>query len=217
LSRFLTSGKIISLYKKGFFPMAESAESLNINFYKPEKRFIIPIYTFHIPRKLLSEYKKKKYKFSIDNDFENVINNCSLPRKNEDGTWINKLIKKNYIKLNKEGYAHSIECFEKNRLVAGLYGIHIGSCFFGESMFTKKTNGSKLALIYLITLLINNKFTLLDSQFFNSHLLQFGAYEISDHIYQDILKHGLKINKKFPKKLDTQKSISILQSLSHKS
>ena len=197
--------------------MAESAESLNINFYKPEKRFIIPIYTFHIPRKLLSEYKKKKYKFSIDNDFENVINNCSLPRKNEDGTWINKLIKKNYIKLNKEGYAHSIECFEKNRLVAGLYGIHIGSCFFGESMFTKKTNGSKLALIYLITLLINNKFTLLDSQFFNSHLLQFGAYEISDHIYQDILKHGLKINKKFPKKLDTQKSISILQSLSHKS
>jgi len=217
LRKILDTKKLIQLYKKGYFPMAENANSSKINFFKPQKRFIIPIYKFHLPRKLFSEYKKNKFSFCINSQFETVIRNCSLPRKINSETWINKIIKETYLQLNYEGRVHSIECFNKNRLVAGLYGVHIGSCFFGESMFNHITNTSKLTLLYLIALLVNNKFTLLDSQFYNSHLLQFGAYEISDDEYQQYLHKGVNRRISFPKELNFQKSVSILQSLSQRS
>ena len=197
--------------------MAESANSDVIHFFKPQNRFIIPIYSFHVPRKLFSEYKKNKFRFCINTQFETVINNCSIPRKIDNETWINKIIKETYLQLNQEGQAHSIECFDKNDLVAGLYGVHIGSCFFGESMFSHMSNTSKLTLLYLIALLVNNKFTLLDSQFYNSHLLQFGAYEISDYKYQQYLHQGINNPIPFPHKLNFQKTVSILQSLSQRS
>jgi len=213
----LDTKQLIRLYKKGYFPMAESANSREINFFKPQKRFIIPIYSFHLPRKLFSEYKKNKFTFCINTQFETVIQNCSSPRKVDNETWINEVIKETYLQLNKEGQAHSIECFDKDKLVAGLYGVHIGSCFFGESMFNYMTNTSKLTLLYLISLLVNNKFTLLDSQFYNSHLLQFGAYEISDYKYQQYLYRGINKKTPFPQELNFQKSVSILQSLSQRS
>ena len=197
--------------------MAESANSSEIHFFKPQKRFIIPIYSFHLPRKLFSEYKKNKFTFCINSNFKTVIENCGTPRKIDNETWINEIIKKTYVQLHLEGHAHSIECFDEDKLVAGLYGVHIGSCFFGESMFNHKTNTSKLTLLYLIALLVNKKFTLLDSQFYNSHLLQFGAYEINDDKYQQCLNKG--INKKicFPQELNFQESVSILHSLSQRS
>ena len=152
---------LINMYTRGYFPMAESANSSEIHFFKPQKRFIVPIYSFHLPRKLFSEYKKNKFTFRIDTQFETVIQNCGIPRKIDNETWINEIIKETYLQLNHEGQAHSIECFDKDKLVAGLYGVHIGSCFFGESMFNHQTNTSKLTLLYLIALLVNNKFTLL--------------------------------------------------------
>ena len=197
--------------------MATSAYSNEINFFKPQKRFIIPIYSFHLPRKLFSEYKKNKFTFCINTQFETVIQNCSIPRNSNNETWINETIKETYLQLNLEGQAHSIECLYKNKLVAGLYGVHIGSCFFGESMFNNMTNTSKLTLLYLIALLAKHKFTLLDSQFYNTHLIQFGAYEISDQKYQLQLTSGINKTCIFPKSFDFQKSISTLQSLSHKS
>ena len=127
------------------------------------------------------------------------------------------MIKETYLQLNKKGNAQSIECFDKNKLVAGLYGVHIGSCFFGESMFNNMANTSKLTLLYLIALLANNKFTLLDSQFYNPHLLQFGAYEINDDEYQQYLHKGINKQISFPQELNFQKSVSILQSLSQRS
>ena len=137
--------------------MAESANSPEINFFKPQKRFIIPIYSFHLPRKLFSEYKKNKFTFCINTQFETVIQNCSIPRKINNETWINETIKETYLQLNLEGQAHSIECFYKNKLVAGLYGVHIGSCFFGESMFSRTKNASKYCLLYLISILKRSK------------------------------------------------------------
>ena len=209
--------KLIKLYAKGFFPMAKSAESTNIKFYKPARRFIIPINNFHLPKKLLAEFKKEKYTYTLDKDFKKVINFCAMPRKNNNVTWINQIIKNSYIHLNKLKIAHSIECWQDNELVGGLYGLHIGSCFFGESMFNLVANSSKLCLLYLIVILIKNKFTLLDSQFYNSHLLQFGSYEISDFQYQKKLKNGISKKAIFINNISFQESLSILHSLTQTS
>jgi len=216
LIQIIKTNQIIELYKKGYFPMANNAESEEINFYKPEKRFIIPIKSFHIPKKLFSEFKKKQYQFTINTDFISVIKHCTYNRKKNE-TWINEIIKDTYVELFRNGFGKSIECFYKKKLVGGLYGLHIGACFFGESMFSAIKNTSKLCLLFLISILKFYNFLLLDSQFYNSHLLQFGGYEINDREYQEKLILG--INKKcfFPDFFDYQKSLSILQSLSHKS
>ena len=197
--------------------MAESANSSEIHFFKPQKRFIIPIYSFHLPRKLFSEYKKNKFRFCINSNFETVIENCSTPRKIDKETWINEIIKQTYLQLHREGHAHSIECFDEDKLVAGLYGVHIGSCFFGESMFSLKNNTSKMCLLYLIAILKKNNFQLLDSQFYNPHLIQFGALEISSEEYDLTLKKGLKNKAVFREIFDFQEILSTLQSTSHRS
>ena len=216
MTQIIKTDQIIKLYKKGYFPMANSAESEEINFYKPQKRFVIPINLFHIPKKLFSEFKKNEYNFTINSDFSSVIKYCAYNRKKNE-TWINKIIKNTYIELYKKGFGKSIECFYKKNLVGGLYGLHIGACFFGESMFSCMKNTSKLCLLYLISILKFHNFLLLDSQFYNPHLVQFGGYEISDQEYQVQLIKG--INKKcfFPDFFNYQKSLSILQLLSHKS
>ena len=137
--------------------------------------------------------KKQKYKYKINSNFEQVINLCQkAQRKNED-TWINDIIINTYTKLYKIKKSHCVECYENNKLVGGLYGMHLGRCFFGESMFSLQSNTSKLCLLYLIAILIKNNFNLLDSQFYNPHLIQFGAYEISDK------KICFSFNKKFKK------------------
>ena len=197
--------------------MALNSQSQKIKFYKPKKRFIIPINNFHIPRKLFYQFKKKEFYFLINSNFSLVVDNCSKSRKKDKETWINKIIKDLFIDLHKEGFAKSIECYNKKKLIGGLYGLHIGSCFFGESMFSNTSNTSKFCLLLLITILIENNFTLLDSQFYNHHLTQFGAYEISDKEYQIKLKNGINKKCKFPTSLDFQKSFDILQFLSHKS
>ena len=213
----IPTDKLISFYKKGFFPMAKNATSDEIDFIKPEKRFIIPIENFHIPKKLFIEFKKKKYNYSINANFSSVINQCSKPRIKDTETWINKIIQETYNNLFIKGFAKSIECFHEKKLIAGLYGIHIGTCFFGESMFSNVSNTSKFCLLLLISILKSNNFTLLDSQFYNPHLLQFGAYEITDREYQIKLKNGISNNSDFPNKFDIQKSISILQLISQRS
>ena len=197
--------------------MAENAYSEEINFYKPKIRFIIPIKKFHIPKKLFSNFKKTSFNFKINTNFKEVIDNCKKINKKRKDTWINSIIRNTYINLNKIGYAKSIECYDENILIGGLYGIHIGKCFFGESMFSLKDNTSKFCLLFLVSLLIYHKFRLLDSQFFNPHLLQFGAYEITNKKYELKLKKNINNYSDFPESFNFQKSLSILQSLIHKS
>jgi leucyl/phenylalanyl-tRNA--protein transferase len=217
LTKIIDTKKLIELYKKGYFPMAENASSDEINLYRPEKRFIIPIDSFHIPKKLFTDYKRKKISFKINENFSQIIDSCSKPRPKEKNTWINVIIKNTYIQLFNEGFAKSIECFEDNTIIGGLYGVHINGCFFGESMFSKTNNASKFCLLFLISILKKNNFALLDSQYFNSHLIQFGAYEISNKDYQLKLEQSLSKQCIFPTKLDIQKSISILQLISQRS
>jgi len=197
--------------------MAENAMSNEISFYKPKKRFIIPVNSFHISKKLFHEFKKNKYQFLINYNFPTVIENCARMRSSLNETWINQIIINTFKKLNEEGFAKSVECYLDNELIGGLYGLHIGGCFFGESMFSSTSNASKLCLLFLISILSKENFNLLDSQFYNTHLLQFGAYEISNIEYQEILKN--EINKKcvFLENYSHQESISILHSIRRKS
>ena len=217
MNQYINLKKLIEYYEKGFFPMADTRYDQEISFYRPLKRFIIPIQDFHIPKKLLNIFKKNKYEFRINHNFQRVIELCQKVRRKNQGTWINDIIINTYFKLYQENKSHSVECYEKNKIIGGLYGVHLGSCFFGESMFSLKSNTSKMCLLYLIAILKKNNFQLLDSQFYNPHLTQFGGLEINNKEYDLILKNGLKNKAVFKNLLNFQEILSALQSTSHKS
>ncbi len=217
MNKIIDPKKLLELYKNGYFPMADNKYTDQINFYRPLKRFIIPINKFHCPKRLISYFKKTNYKFKINKDFINVIKLCQGIKRKEDSTWINDVILKTYIQLHYLGNCHSVECYENNKLIGGLYGVHLGSCFFGESMFSIKSNSSKFCLMYLIAILKKNKFSLLDSQFYNPHLNQFDAYEIDNEKYMTKLKKGLKIKSDFKIISENNEVLNYLQSSSQRS
>ena len=208
---------LIKFYKNAFFPMAESKYSKEVKFFKPKLRFIIPILNFHCPKKLYNSFKKNKYNFKINSNFSKVIDYCKNVQRKDKNTWINEIIVDTFKELNNIGKCHSIECYENEKLVAGLYGVHLGSCFFGESMFSLKTNTSKYCLLYLLAILKKNNFKLLDSQFFNPHLVQFGAYEVDTTIYEDMLKKSMISNTNFTDIKDFQEVLSLIQSSTQRS
>jgi len=197
--------------------MAEEASSEIINLHQPKKRFLIPISNFHVPKKLFKLFKNNNYNFKINNNFEKVISMCQLAYRKDNGTWINDIILNSYINLHHHQMCHSVECYKGNKLVGGLYGVHIGGCFFGESMFSNISNTSKYCLLYLIAILKKNLFTLLDSQFYNKHLVQFGAYEISNENYLKELKNHINYKRKFIFIEDFQEVLSLLHPISHRS
>ena len=197
--------------------MAENAESEVVNLYQPKKRFIIPIDNFHVPKKLFKLFKRNTYTFKINNNFENVIAKCQLANRKDNGTWINSIIFDSYLNLHYEKMAHSIECYDQNKLIGGLYGVHIGGCFFGESMFSELSNTSKFCLLYLIAILKKNSFSILDSQFYNEHLIQFGAFEIKNKIYLEKLKLSIDKDRTFTFIESFQEVLSLLQPSNHKS
>ena len=197
--------------------MAENFDSDVINLYQPKKRFIIPIDNFHVPKKLLKLFRRNTYTFKINNNFKNVISKCQLANRKDNGTWINNIILDSYLNLHYEKIAHSVECYDQNQLIGGLYGVHIGGCFFGESMFSELSNTSKFCLLYLIAILKKNSFSILDSQFYNEHLIQFGAFEIENKIYLEKLTLGINDNRAFTFIENFQEVLSLLQPNSHKS
>ena len=197
--------------------MAENFDSEFINLYKPKKRFIIPIDNFHVPKKLFKLFRRNTYTFKINNNFKNVISKCQLANRKDNGTWINNIILDSYLNLHYEKIAHSVECYDQNQLIGGLYGVHIGGCFFGESMFSEISNTSKFCLLYLIAILKKNSFSILDSQFYNEHLIQFGAFEIENKIYLEKLTLGINDNRAFTFIENFQEVLSLLQPNSHKS
>ena len=197
--------------------MAENAESEIVNLYQPKKRFIIPIDNFHVPKKLFKLFKRNTYTYKINNNFENVIAKCQLANRKDNGTWINSIIMNSYLNLHYEKMAHSIECYDQNKLIGGLYGVHIGGCFFGESMFSELSNTSKFCLLYLIAILKKNSFSILDSQFYNEHLIQFGAFEIKNKIYLEKLTATINDKRNFTSIENFQEVLSLLQPNNHKS
>ncbi len=195
--------------------MADSKHSEQIKFYKPKYRFIIPISDFKYPKKLFADFKKTKYIFKVNKNFPKVIEFCKEIKRKDNDTWINNIILDTFNELNKLGKCHSVECYENNELIGGLYGLHLGSCFFGESMFSIKSNSSKFCLLYLLAILKKNSFSMLDSQFYNPHLVQFGAYEIKNELYELKLKKSLETNSQFKNIHSFQEVLSLLQSTNH--
>jgi leucyl/phenylalanyl-tRNA---protein transferase len=171
----ITPELLLNAYASGYFPMAESRDGSQINWYYPEERGIIPLDTFHIPASLEKFLKRDPFTYTTNQCFGEVIRSCAH---RNDGTWINDTIIDAYCKLHELGFAHSVECWKDKNLVGGLYGVALGGAFFGESMFTRESNASKAALVHLVGLLNQAGYTLLDTQFVNDHLKQFGVVEI---------------------------------------
>ena len=183
---------LIKAYALGVFPMADAHDSDDIRFYDPEVRALIPLDDavgrgIHIPRRLRRTVRKTPFNVTIDHDFPAVIKGCAELADDRTDTWINKDIQALYIALHKMGFAHSIEVWDNNRLVGGLYGVALRAAFFGESMFSRATDASKIALVHLMARLKAGGFQILDAQFTNPHLVQFGITEISRDAFQNKL------------------------------
>ena len=204
----LTADLMLAAYQHGIFPMAESRETAQIYWIDPPQRGIIPMDQFHLPKRLCRRLKQCDYRVVIDGHFDHVVAACAAPRPsvNEtttDGeTWINLDLRQVYQELWTRGFAHSVEIWQEESLVGGLFGIAIGGAFFGESMFHRVTDASKIALVHLMALLSQAGYGLLDSQFLTQHLAQFGASEIERDDYRQKLAGALRITADFPNSVD---------------
>jgi leucyl/phenylalanyl-tRNA--protein transferase len=174
---------VLNAYKEGLFPMAEERDSPEIRWYDPVLRGQLPIQTLHIPDRLRRTLLKEPYTIKVNSDFKKTITSCAKKTSNRPETWINETIIDLFHALHLAGHAHSLEAWDEEEMVGGLYGLSIGSAFFGESMFSTKKDASKICLVHLCARLWKSGFKILDTQFINGHLIQFGAYELSRKEY----------------------------------
>lgn len=182
---------LLRAYAAGIFPMAESADDPGLHWIEPKMRGIIPLEGFHLSEKLARLVRQDRYRVVADQDFAGVIDACAAPRAASQETWINSHIRRLYGALFESGHCHTIEVYDGETLVGGLYGIALGAAFFGESMFHRARDCSKLALVHLVARLKAGGFTLLDTQFVTDHLRQFGAVEVQRRIYRRMLEDAL--------------------------
>ncbi|HOV32761.1 MAG TPA: leucyl/phenylalanyl-tRNA--protein transferase [Candidatus Hydrogenedens sp.] len=186
----LSPSRLLEAYRLGIFPWYEEGEP--IRWCSPDPRAVLPTHILHIPRRLWRVWKQKPFQITADTAFREVIHACAItPRNGEDGTWITSDIEKNYIRLHELGHAHSIECWDDNQLVGGLYGIHLGPIFVGESMFHWETNASKIAFLGLCGFAMLHNIKIIDCQIFSEYLEQFGTIPIRRQIYLNWLKENL--------------------------
>lgn len=193
----ITPNVLLKAYACGIFPMSESAEDKGLFWVEPEERGILPLSEFHIPRRLKKTIRNTPYRVLINQDFEGVIDGCAQSKSRREVTWINAEIRKLYTGLYSMKKCHSVEVYDDQKLVGGLYGVHLGSAFFGESMFSDVTDASKIALVHLVARLIAGGFTLLDTQFTTEHLLTFGAREIPRSRYHLLLDSAIQKHTNF--------------------
>jgi leucyl/phenylalanyl-tRNA--protein transferase len=186
---------VLRAYSIGIFPMAETADDPSIHWIEPKRRGIIPLDGLHVSRSLAKLIRSDRFQVAIDTDFQSVIEACA---KTHGSTWINLPIRSLFSELFEKGHVHSVEVYEKNQLVGGLYGLALGGAFFGESMFHAATNASKVALVHLVARLNAGGFCLLDTQFLTPHLATLGAIEIDRMEYKSLLANALSVTAEFP-------------------
>lgn len=187
----ITPQVLLKAYACGIFPMAESAEDNALYWIEPERRGILPLDRVHIPKRLARTIRRGGFEVRVDKNFEAVIEGCAAPRSGRRSTWINGRIRGLYRELFALGHCHTVEVWQGGELTGGLYGVHLGRAFFGESMFSRARDASKIALVYLIARLKYGGFTLLDTQFVTGHLARFGAIEVSREEFQRFLEDAL--------------------------
>jgi leucyl/phenylalanyl-tRNA--protein transferase len=188
---------LIQAYSCGIFPMAERREDPDIMWIDPEWRGILPLDAFHVPQRLARTIRSTPFSVCADNAFEQVIDACAAPSRGRAKTWINDVIERSYVALHRAGHAHSVEVYDGANLAGGLYGVSIGAAFFGESMFSRRRDASKIALVHLVARLKAGGYKLLDTQFVTEHLSQFGAIEIPRGRYHDLLRPAVDAKANF--------------------
>lgn len=187
----VTPTMLLKAYACGIFPMAETADDPDVFWVEPTERGILPLDAFHLPRSLRKTIKRNPFEVRFDTAFSAVVDGCAEPAAGRRQTWINDQIRTLTLTLHREGFAHSVEAFEDGELVGGLYGVALGAAFFGESMFSRRTDASKVALVYLYERLVRGGFVLLDTQFLTDHLARFGAIEIPRDHYLERLQEAI--------------------------
>jgi len=187
----ITPQVLLKAYAIGIFPMAESADDPNLHWIEPEERGIIPLDNFHVPHRLRRTVALGKFEIRVDTDFAAVIDGCAASVAGRPKTWINGRIRKLYGDLFAMGACHTVETWRDGNLVGGLYGVSLGAAFFGESMFSRETDASKVALVHLVGRLIGGGYRLLDTQFTTDHLKQFGAIDVDSRSYQELLAEAI--------------------------
>jgi leucyl/phenylalanyl-tRNA--protein transferase len=183
---------LLKAYASGVFPMAESAADPEVFWVRPESRGVIPLDAFHVPKSLAKIIRQNRFEVTTDRDFEAVIDACAEERAERKSTWINAAIREAYIELHRRGHCHSVEAWREGELAGGLYGVRLGRAFFGESMFSRETDASKVCLVHLVARLRERGFLLLDTQFTTEHLKRFGAIDVPRGKYEKLLEKALK-------------------------
>lgn len=188
---------LLTAYANAIFPMADP-DTGEIHWYSPDPRAVIPLDTFHVPKNLARLIRQKKFVICCNSEFEQVMRYCAQPRSEDNGSWMVERLLAAYVELHQAGYAHSIEAWKDDQLVGGLYGVQLGGAFFGESMFSLPdrggSNASKVCLVYLVRWMRHRGFRLLDTQFVNNHLLQFGVAEIPRAHYITQLQEAINMD-----------------------
>lgn len=182
---------LLRAYASGVFPMAEDAGDAEVFWVRPETRGVIPLDGFHVPKSLQKVIRRQRFEISVDEDFEGVIDGCAEERPKREKTWINQPIREAYRELFERGHCHTVEARRDGALVGGLYGVTLGRAFFGESMFARERDASKVCLAFLVKRLRARGYILLDTQFTTSHLKRFGAIDVVRLKYQKLLEEAL--------------------------
>ncbi|WP_370339082.1 leucyl/phenylalanyl-tRNA--protein transferase [Parvularcula marina] len=213
----LTTDLLLQAYRIGYFPMAEDRFSREVFWVRPDVRGVIPLDDFHIPRSLKKVVRQDRFEVRIDTAFRSVMEGCAMPQSHREDTWINGQILDAYTQLFEMGKAHSVEAWRNGCLVGGLYGVSIGGAFFGESMFSTESDASKVALVHLVARLRIGGYRLLDAQFQNDHLTQFGTVEVAAQGYQYLLTAAVERQADFHAMPSQMPGSTILQSITQTS
>jgi leucyl/phenylalanyl-tRNA--protein transferase len=187
----ITPDVLLRAYACGIFPMSESADDPGLFWVEPEERGVIPLDGFRVASRLARTVRSDVFTVTVNTCFKRVIAECAAPKPGRDDTWINHRIRELYTALHDMGHAHSVEVWENNQLIGGLYGVSLGRAFFGESMFHHARDASKVALVHLVARLIAGGFNLLDTQYVTEHLRSFGATEVPRRRYRVMLDAAL--------------------------
>ena len=193
----IPESRLLGAYRAGIFPMAEDRTDESVFWVDPPMRGIFPLDAFHVPKRLARTIRTTNLQVTADAAFDRVIAACAAAVTGRRTTWINPLIERSYVSLHANGHAHSIEVWDNGALVGGLYGVSIGAAFFGESMFSRVTDASKIALVHLVARLKAGRYKLLDAQFVTEHLSQFGAIELPRDRYKPLLDEAVAENANF--------------------
>jgi len=208
---------LLRAYALGIFPMAERRGDDEIYWVDPERRGVLPLDRFHLPRRLARTIRQSRFEIRCDQAFDAVVGACAEPDVGRPETWINQPIRRLSGQLFALGYAHSVECWRRDELVGGLYGISLGAAFFGESMFSRERDASKVALAHLVLRLRLGGYRLLDTQFITTHLAQFGTVEISRAEYRRRLAEAVGSSASFYGDVPPEALAGFLQSSTHRS